>query len=628
MLHPSGGDWAQRLAAAGFVPPSARRLEACWCWGSTRRPRRRALRCARRRRRRSSAASWPRREVVDPRRQREVLAPLIAQALGRVRRVPARPRRDRRRARARVRTRACGSGSSPRRRSATRWGSRCTGSARSTASPDRPGPCHGGDGRAPARGLLGALRRRRPHRGSRRERSGRAGRRRSGAGGAGHRGRRRAVRRASSASRSTRPARAIPDPVAADPAGRFRCSVRRPGRSSRSTCAAPTRPRGRRHERPRSRRSRRAGSHALVAHSGRLALEQELFGDEAWTAELFWSELANPTAYYLVAHRPRAQRELLGYGGSGGGRCRTPTSRPSGCTARPSAAGIGRRMMHALLDEAARRRATSAGSRCAPTTSRSAALPLPRLRRPRDAPRLLPAVGGRRTRDAWPRLRCRAGSAMTTVLGFETSCDETGIGIVRDGVLLADALATSIEEHARFGGVVPEVAARAHVEAMVPTVHRGAGHRRASRAAEIDAVAVTEGPGLAGPLMVGVAAAKAYALGLGRAALRRAPSGGPRRRRHPANPGRCRRNASRCWSRAGTRRCWPSVIWRIRRSRSSARRSTTRRGRPTTRWPGCSAWAFPGGPEIDRAAADGERQHRLPPGQGGRRHASTSPSAD
>jgi N6-L-threonylcarbamoyladenine synthase len=60
---------------------------------------------------------------------------------------------------------------------------------------------------------------------------------------------------------------------------------------------------------------------------------------------------------------------------------------------------------------------------------------------------------------------------VTTVLGFETSCDETGIGIVRDGVLLADALATSIEEHARFGGVVPEVAARAHVEAMIPTVH-------------------------------------------------------------------------------------------------------------------------------------------------------------
>ena len=103
---------------------------------------------------------------------------------------------------------------------------------------------------------------------------------------------------------------------------------------------------------------------------------------------------------------------------------------------------------------------------------------------------------------------------MTTVLGFETSCDETGVGIVRDGVLLADALATSVEEHARFGGVVPEVAARAHVEAMVPTVHR-ALQIAGVKPGEIDAVAVTEGPGLAGPLMVGVAAAKAYALGLG-----------------------------------------------------------------------------------------------------------------
>jgi N6-L-threonylcarbamoyladenine synthase len=99
-------------------------------------------------------------------------------------------------------------------------------------------------------------------------------------------------------------------------------------------------------------------------------------------------------------------------------------------------------------------------------------------------------------------------------MGFETSCDETGVGIVRDGVLLADALATSVEEHARFGGVVPEVAARAHVEAMVPTVHR-AFDIAGIKPSEIDAVAVTEGPGLAGPLMVGVSAAKAYALGLG-----------------------------------------------------------------------------------------------------------------
>ncbi len=103
---------------------------------------------------------------------------------------------------------------------------------------------------------------------------------------------------------------------------------------------------------------------------------------------------------------------------------------------------------------------------------------------------------------------------MTTVLGFETSCDETGVGVVRDGVLLADALATSVDEHARFGGVVPEVAARAHVSSLVPTVTR-AVEQSGIRLREIDAVAVTVGPGLAGALLVGVAAAKAYALALG-----------------------------------------------------------------------------------------------------------------
>ena len=58
------------------------------------------------------------------------------------------------------------------------------------------------------------------------------------------------------------------------------------------------------------------------------------------------------------------------------------------------------------------------------------------------------------------------------VLGIETSCDETGVGLVRGHALLADAVASSVAEHARFGGVVPEVASRAHLEAMVPTIER------------------------------------------------------------------------------------------------------------------------------------------------------------
>jgi N6-L-threonylcarbamoyladenine synthase len=97
------------------------------------------------------------------------------------------------------------------------------------------------------------------------------------------------------------------------------------------------------------------------------------------------------------------------------------------------------------------------------------------------------------------------------VLGIETSCDETGIGVVRGHTLLADALASSVDQHARFGGVVPEVASRAHLEAMVPTMQRALDTAGVTLA-DIDAIAVTAGPGLAGALLVGVAAAKGYAL--------------------------------------------------------------------------------------------------------------------
>ena len=100
------------------------------------------------------------------------------------------------------------------------------------------------------------------------------------------------------------------------------------------------------------------------------------------------------------------------------------------------------------------------------------------------------------------------------VLGIETSCDETGVGIVRGETLLVDAIASSVEEHARFGGVVPEVASRAHLEAMVPTIERACATAGVALR-DLDAVAVTSGPGLAGALMVGVASAKALALSLG-----------------------------------------------------------------------------------------------------------------
>jgi N6-L-threonylcarbamoyladenine synthase len=99
------------------------------------------------------------------------------------------------------------------------------------------------------------------------------------------------------------------------------------------------------------------------------------------------------------------------------------------------------------------------------------------------------------------------------VLGIETSCDETGIGIVRGTTVLANVIASSMEEHARYGGVVPEVAARAHLEALVPALEQALAEADVALA-DLDAIAVTSGPGLSGALMVGVGAAKALALSL------------------------------------------------------------------------------------------------------------------
>jgi N6-L-threonylcarbamoyladenine synthase len=105
-------------------------------------------------------------------------------------------------------------------------------------------------------------------------------------------------------------------------------------------------------------------------------------------------------------------------------------------------------------------------------------------------------------------------SADPIVLGIETSCDETGIGIVRGTDLLANEIASSVEEHARFGGVVPEVASRAHLEAMEPAIERACAAAGMSLT-DVDAIAVTAGPGLVGALIVGVATAKALSVGLG-----------------------------------------------------------------------------------------------------------------
>ena len=101
------------------------------------------------------------------------------------------------------------------------------------------------------------------------------------------------------------------------------------------------------------------------------------------------------------------------------------------------------------------------------------------------------------------------------VLGIESSCDETGVGIVRGTRLLTNTVASSMEEHVRFGGVIPEIASRAHLDAFVPTLRESLADAGVTLE-EIDAIAVTSGPGLAGALMVGVCAAKALAVATGK----------------------------------------------------------------------------------------------------------------
>ena len=100
------------------------------------------------------------------------------------------------------------------------------------------------------------------------------------------------------------------------------------------------------------------------------------------------------------------------------------------------------------------------------------------------------------------------------ILGIESSCDETAAAIVRNGrEVLSNVVASQMEMHALYGGVVPELASREHLRNIVPVV-REALRQANLQANELDAIAVTSGPGLAGALLVGISFAKAYAFGL------------------------------------------------------------------------------------------------------------------
>ena len=98
------------------------------------------------------------------------------------------------------------------------------------------------------------------------------------------------------------------------------------------------------------------------------------------------------------------------------------------------------------------------------------------------------------------------------ILGIETSCDETSAAVVEDGKkLLSNIVATSLDLHIPFGGVVPEIAARSHIEVILPTIDEALKQAKADWA-DIDAIAVTQGPGLLGSLLIGVLTARTLAI--------------------------------------------------------------------------------------------------------------------
>lgn len=268
---------------------------------------------------------------------------------------------------------------------------------------------------------------------------------------------------------------------------------------------------------------------------GIMAIEHEAFAADAWSRDMFAADLVRATSIYLVVDDGGIVR---GYAGvsvlPGGGEADVLTI---AVAASLRGHGAGRALLRGLIEESANRSARviflevrednapaialyrsegfeEMGRRPAYYSDGTTALT---MRRPlADASASVPSAAGPVGAEA---VATRAESATAgdgpVVLGIETSCDETGIGIVRGTTLLANVIASSMDEHARYGGVVPEVAARAHLEALGPSLTR-ALDEAGLRLDDVDAVAVTAGPGLAGALMVGIGAAKSLAVAIDR----------------------------------------------------------------------------------------------------------------
>ena len=252
--------------------------------------------------------------------------------------------------------------------------------------------------------------------------------------------------------------------------------------------------------------------------AGIMALEHECFPTDAWSVDSMREELAaGHTHYFVLAQVEPGQSGYLVVGYAGLSKLSSSEQSDIQTVAvSPSerGKGLGRRLMNHLLQKAqelgAREVFLEVRADNPPAQGLYESLGFKEIDRRRNyyQPDGVDALVMRAELSSGPLQE-------PVVLGIESSCDETGVGIVRGGKLLANVISSSMELHARFGGVVPEVAARAHLEALQPTLHKALAEAGVSLA-EIDAIAVANGPGLAGALMVGVGAAKALAVGLGK----------------------------------------------------------------------------------------------------------------
>ena len=237
-----------------------------------------------------------------------------------------------------------------------------------------------------------------------------------------------------------------------------------------------------------------------------MQLEIEVFGNEAWSESNMKAELGAAHSHYLGVF----DSDLVGYAGLRVSPLDFAADiQTIAVSSKARGAGLGRGLMQRLLQHAAAAGSeqvfleVKASNEVAISLYRSLGFEQIDIRKRYYQP------------SGEDALVMRLGIKQPTVLGIESTCDETGVGIVRGNRLLANALNSSMDLHAKYGGVVPEVAARAHLEAIGPTLDQALADAGITLE-QVDAIAVANGPGLAGALMVGIGAAKGLAVATGK----------------------------------------------------------------------------------------------------------------